>query len=407
VEFTIDNMIGASPAMKAIRSEVECAARSDAKVLITGESGVGKDIAARVIHQRSARSHMPLVTLNCVSVPDSLLEAELFGHVRGSFTGAYRDRPGLLEMAHKGTVFLDEVCEMSPRMQALLLRFMETGETQRVGSDRVQARIDVRVLAATNRDPEQLVADKIFRADLYYRLNVIDLRIPPLRSRREDIFPLFEHFLRRYAEARGIDAPAVAPDAMKAIVEFDWPGNVRQLKNVTERLIVRAQRSTVELSDLPPEFVSRLRPPSIGAAPPERAAIEVVFDRMTKHGESFWSVFYPAFMTRDLTRDDLRFIVRRGLQETSGSYKMLVELLNMKPTDYKRFLNFLRKHECHVPFARFRSAGLRHRNGISSMSDECSAVPAPAVLERSVPIPDDIAVPHVAEADRWRVVRGT
>src|SRR5258708_34897368 len=176
-------MRGGSPAMRAIKAEVEWAARSDAKVLLTGESGVGKDIAARVIHQRGARRHMPLITINCVSVPDSLLEAELFGHVRGSFTGAYRDRIGLLEMAHNGTVFLDEVCEMSPRMQALLLRFMETGEIQRVGSDRVQSRVDARVLAATNRDPRGLVASKTFREDLYYRLNVIEIVMPPLRSR--------------------------------------------------------------------------------------------------------------------------------------------------------------------------------------------------------------------------------
>src|SRR3989442_1990343 len=242
VDLTIDNMIGTSAEMSAIRSEVESAARSDAKVLLTGESGVGKDIAARVIHQRSARSHMPFVTINCVSVPDSLLEPELFGHVRGSFTGAYRDRCGLLEGANKGTVFLDEVCEMSPRMQALLLRFMETGEIQRVGSDRVQARVDARVVAATNRDPAELVASKTFREDLYYRLNVIEIMIPPLRARVEDIPVLFAHFLRRYAEARGIAPPGIAADAMRALVDFEWPGNIRQLKNVAERLIVRAQR---------------------------------------------------------------------------------------------------------------------------------------------------------------------
>jgi len=356
VDLTVDNLIGISPAMQTIRAEVEWAARSDAKVLLTGESGVGKDIAARVIHQRSARRHMPLVTINCVGVPDSLLEAELFGHVRGSFTGAYRDRVGLLETAHKGTVFLDEVCEMSPRMQALLLRFMETGEIQRVGSDRVQSRIDARVLAATNRDPLELVANKTFREDLYYRLNVIDIRIPPLRVRTEDILALFEHFLRTYAERRGIAAPSIAPDAREAIVAFEWPGNVRQLKNVAERLIVRATHSVITLADLPPEIAGRARPaPTAPIAPVERPPIEVVFERMIKQRESFWSAVYPAFMTRDLTRSDLRFIVRRGLQETSGSYKMLVELLNMKPTDYKRFLNFLRKHECHVPFARFRS----------------------------------------------------
>jgi transcriptional regulator with PAS, ATPase and Fis domain len=356
---TSDNMIGTSAATDAIRSEVECAARSDAKVLLTGESGVGKDIAARLIHRNSARSHRSFVTINCVSVPDTLLEPELFGHVRGSFTGAYRDRIGLLEAAHGGTVFLDEVCEMSPRMQALLLRFLESGEIQRVGSDRTQCRIDVRVLAATNRDPLELVASKTFREDLYYRLNVIEIRIPPLRARQEDIPLLFEHFLRRCADARGIAAPAIAPDTLKALVDFEWPGNVRQLKNVAERLIARGpQRPFITIADLPPEVVGGRRAVTTHAmaARPERLPIEAVFDRMVQHRESFWSAVYPAFMTRDLTRADLRFIVGRGLQETSGSYKMLVELLNMKPTDYKRFLNFLRKHECQVPFERYRSA---------------------------------------------------
>ena len=389
MDLTIDNLIGTSPAMGTIRSEVEWAAKSDAKVLLTGESGVGKDIAARVIHQQSARRHMPLVTINCVSVPDSLLEPELFGHVRGSFTGAYRDRVGLLETAHKGTVFLDEVCEMSPRMQALLLRFMETGEIQRVGSDRIEKRVDTRVLAATNRDPQELVAAKTFREDLYYRLNVIDIRIPPLRARREDIQCLFEHFLRTYAERRGIGVPAVAPDALNAIVQFDWPGNVRQLKNVAERLIVRAQQqSLVTLADLPPEIAGRPRP--IAVPPPtvvERPAIEVVFDRMVNQRESFWSAVYPGFMARDLTRNDLRFIVRRGLEETSGSYKMLVELLNMKPTDYKRFLNFLRKHECHVPFERFRTAGLRRRARADDAFASASLLDSPPVMPATPVIP--------------------
>jgi transcriptional regulator with PAS, ATPase and Fis domain len=393
VELTIDNLIGVSPAMRAIRAEVEWAARSDAKVLLTGESGVGKDIAARVIHQRSARRHMPLVTINCVSVPDSLLEPELFGHVRGSFTGAYRDRVGLLETAHKGTVFLDEVCEMTSRMQALLLRFMETGEIQRVGSDKVQARIDTRVIAATNRDPQELVASKTFREDLYYRLNVIDIRIPPLRARREDIPVLFEHFLRRYSERRGITAPSIAPEALDAIVDYDWPGNVRQLKNIAERLIVRTQHALITLGDLPPEVSGRARAAAVAAAvaPVERAPIEMVFDRMVKHRESFWSAVYPAFMTRDLTRNDLRFIVRRGLQETSGSYKMLVELLNMKPTDYKRFLNFLRKHECHVPFARFRSIQDRKpRDSAHDFTGVCvPATPARACDEHTAVASDD------------------
>jgi DNA-binding NtrC family response regulator len=264
-------------------------------------------------------------------------------------------------------------------MQALLLRFLESGEIQRVGCDRVQTHVDARVLAASNKDPLELISAKIFREDLYYRLNVIDIRIPPLRARGEDIPLLFEHFLRRYAAEHGMLVPSVAPDVMKAIADFEWPGNVRQLRNVAERLIVRVRRSTITMADLPPEIGGPHRsasPPS-PSSPTERPAIEVVFDRMAKHRESFWSVVYPAFMIRDLTRSDLRYIVRRGLQETAGSYKMLVELLNMKPTDYKRFLNFLRKHECHVPFERFRSARLR---------------------PRAVPEEDDVTVAHLAAA---------
>ena len=390
-----DNMIGTSTAIIGIRSEVECAARSDAKVLLTGESGVGKDIAARVIHQQSARSQQPFVTINCVSVPDTLLEPELFGHVRGSFTGAYRDRIGLLEAANGGTVFLDEVCEMSPRMQALLLRFLESGEIQRVGSDRAQCRVDARVLAATNRDPLELVASKIFREDLYYRLNVIEIRIPPLRARREDIPLLFEHFLRRCAAAYAMAVPAIAPDVMKALVDFDWPGNIRQLKNVAERLIARGtQRPFITIADLPPEVTGDRRAATahLMAARPERVPIEAMFDRMVQDRESFWSAVYPAFMTRDLTRADLRFIVGRGLQETAGSYKMLVELLNMKPTDYKRFLNFLRKHECQVPFERYRSARQRRhatpedRFRAAHIVDET----APA-LDDVIPLSDDLS----------------
>ena len=388
--MTRDQLIGASRIMNAIRSELEHAARSDAKVLLTGESGVGKDIAARVIHQQSARSHMPFIPINCVSVPDSLLEPELFGHVRGSFTGAYRDRVGLLEAAHKGTVFLDEVCEMSPRMQALLLRFMESGEIQRVGSDRVQASLDTRVLAATNRDPLEMVASKAFREDLYYRLNVIEIKIPPLRARREDIPALFEHFLVRCAERRQIAPPSIASDAMKALIDFEWPGNVRQLRNVAERLIARADHAIIAVADLPPEITGGPHRATF-AAPAERPAIAAVYERMVVNRESFWSAVYPAFMLRDLTRNDLRFVVRRGLQETGGSYKILVELLNMKPTDYKRFLNFLRKHQCHVPFEPFRAARLRPR-ALPTERTGSHVIEAPqAGREDAMPIPDEMS----------------
>src|ERR1700704_781909 len=166
-------MIGVSAATRAIQEEIEYAARSDAKVLITGETGVGKEVVARLIHHRSARASASLVTLNCAGLPDSLLESELFGHVRGSFTGAYRDKPGLLEMAPNGTVFLDEVGEMSMRMQVVLLRFLETGEIQRIGADSSHTRVNVRLVTATNRDLQAQISSGAFREDLYFRLNVI------------------------------------------------------------------------------------------------------------------------------------------------------------------------------------------------------------------------------------------
>jgi transcriptional regulator with PAS, ATPase and Fis domain len=391
VNNSADELIGSSPVIQAIRAEIECAARSDAKVLLTGESGAGKDIVARMIHKQSRRGSTPLVAINCVSVPDSLLEAEFFGHTRGSFTGAYRDRMGLLEMAHRGTVFLDEACEMSTRMQALLLRFLESGEIQRVGSDRIDSRVDVRVIAATNRDPLELIENKTFRADLYYRLNVIEIKVPPLRQHKADISELVEAFLARYSERHNVPQPAVARDAMERLVDYDWPGNVRQLKNVAERLIVRSRGNTITTDDLPREMSRHVGPSTVAAtavppaAAPSRAAAEELFERMLRARESFWTAVYPAFMTRDLTRDDLRFIVGRGLQETSGSYKLLVELFNMKPTDYKRFLNFLRKHECRVPFERFRAARVRSRD----LTDDGPAVASnrSSVLREVVRVP--------------------
>src|SRR5262245_18248655 len=189
-----EQLIGSSVAIRAVQGELQYAARSDAKVLLTGESGVGKEVVARQIHALSRRSAAPLVTMNCAGLNESLLESELFGHVRGSFTGAYRDRLGFLEMADGGTIFMDEVGEMSLRMQALLLRFLESGEIQRVGADRQRARVDVRVIAATNRNLVDRVSVNAFREDLYYRLNVIHIPIPTLRERREDIPLLLRHF---------------------------------------------------------------------------------------------------------------------------------------------------------------------------------------------------------------------
>jgi transcriptional regulator with GAF, ATPase, and Fis domain len=360
-------LIGQSDAIRAIEYEVDCAARSDAKVLITGETGVGKEVVARLIHYRSARATASLVTLNCAGLPDSLLESELFGHVRGSFTGAYRDKPGLLEMAPNGTVFLDEVGEMSMRMQVVLLRFLETGEIQRVGADRSHTRVNVRLITATNRDLQAQIASGAFREDLYFRLNVVRLSIPPLRERREDVPLLVDYFVTSYSQIHKLARPEVSPEAMDALVAYRWPGNIRELKNVIERIVLKSSGHPSRHADLPGEDV---RSAALGAAAamaveprvngtPKPSTAEELAGLMLQNGESFWSAVYPMFMARDLTRADLRKIIQIGLESTSGNYRMLVQLFNMPTDDYKRFLSFLRKHDCHLPFQRFRAAPVR------------------------------------------------
>jgi DNA-binding NtrC family response regulator len=350
--------VGASTSVAEIEQEIQCASSSDAKVLVTGESGVGKEIVARLIHQRSRRCHTPLVTINCSGVPDSLLESELFGHVRGSFTDAHRDRRGWLEQAQGGTIFLDEVGEMSLRMQALLLRFLENGEIQRVGSDRVAAVLDVRVIAATNRNLLTQIAGKSFREDLYYRLNVIHVALPALRERKEDIAPLVAHFFRLYSTQYRVSAPTLSEDAARQLQAYHWPGNVRELKNVAERLVIRSRSGHITPADLPREIAGVYAETAAPAVALKRPA-DVLLERMSISGESFWSVVYEPFMARDLTREDLRTIISKGLDRTRGNYKALVQCFNLEPDDYTRFLNFLRKHQCHMPFQPFRAMRMR------------------------------------------------
>jgi transcriptional regulator with PAS, ATPase and Fis domain len=358
-------LVGASSALCEIEQEIECAARSDAKILITGESGVGKDIVARLIHQRSRRQG-PFVTINCAGVPDSLLESELFGHVRGSFTGAYRDKRGWLDQAQDGTIFLDEVGEMTLRMQALLLRFLENGEIQRVGSDRVQTAANVRVITATNRNLVERVSAAEFREDLYYRMNVIHIVIPPLRERPEDVAPLITHFLETFSTAHRVARPVLAEPAMAKLTAYPWPGNVRELRNIVERLVVRNRAGLITPADLPREVSNTAAPrPQVAGPEPSlrRSNADLLYERMVDGGESFWTVVYSPFMSRDLTREDLRTLVARGLEKTRGSYKGLVGLFNLSAQDYKRFLNFLRKYECRLPFQGFRTVPSSSRAG--------------------------------------------
>lgn len=359
-------LIGTSAVIRELQLEVLRVARSDAKVLITGESGVGKEIVARAIGAASLRAAAPFIPVNCAGIPETLLESELFGHVKGSFTGAYRDKPGKLEMARNGTIFLDEIGEMTPRMQGLLLRFLETGEIQKVGAERVAMASNVRVLAATNRNLRELIALGQFREDLFYRLNVIHLVVPPLRERREDIPLLIEHFLTAFARARDESeangnghghAPArlceMAPSAIEALCEYSWPGNVRQLENVIERLVVTARGDGIRLEELPLE----LRTPTNGIRPKRerrRTVADDLFKKLVEERESFWTAVYPLYMNREITRTNVRDLVHKGLEEARGNYKIVARLFNMEPREYKRFLNFLRKHDCQLPFKEYR-----------------------------------------------------
>jgi len=359
-------LIGKSPAIQALEMEIDSAAKSDAKVLITGETGVGKEVVSRLIHHRSARAAAGLVTLNCAGLPDSLLESELFGHVRGSFTGAYRDKPGLLEMAPNGTVFLDEVGEMSTRMQVVLLRFLESGEIQRVGADRSHTRVNVRLITATNRDLQAQINSGAFREDLYFRLNVIRFAIPPLRERVEDVPLLVGHYVQTFSVTHKVPLTEITSEAMSALMGYRWPGNIRELKNVVERIVLKASGRAIKASDLPPEVVSARPMTSVGPsgepvdpATEQTIRAEELAALMIKQGESFWSAVYPIFMSRDLTRTELRKIVQIGLETTNGNYRLLVQLFNMTQDDYKRFLSFLRKHDCHLPFQRFRAVPAR------------------------------------------------
>jgi len=345
--------------MQLLREEIDYAAGCDAKVLITGPSGAGKELVARLVHMQSRRRQGPLVAINCAALPDSLLESELFGHVRGSFTSAIRDKSGLLESAQGGTIFMDEVAEMSARMQALLLRFLETGEIQRVGAERQQVASNVRVVAATNRNLTERMTAGEFREDLCYRLNVIHLTIPPLRERREDIMPLLAHYLGIFCQRQQLAVPEIAAEARQLLERYDWPGNVRELRNVAERLCYRAVPFVTSMV-LPEEITNSQPPPRRVAPTVTRAQVATtLMDRMVQNGESFWDVAYAPFMTRDLTREDMRQLVLSGLERTRGSYKSLVRTFNMNAEDYRRFLNFLRKYECHMPFQRFRALPAR------------------------------------------------
>jgi DNA-binding NtrC family response regulator len=250
VRYSFDSIIGRSAKMQDALRTVAMVAPLKTTVLITGESGTGKELIAKALHYHSPRAHRSMVTLNCAAIPEHLLESELFGHERGSFTDAYTKKLGQFEHADGGTIFLDEIGEMQPSTQAKILRVLEQGEFIRIGGSQ-SLRVDVRVVAATNRDLHEGMRDGTFRSDLYYRLNVVSVHLPPLRERRDDIIPLIRHFLTNKANDLGVPEKSFSSETLDLMLQYSWPGNVRELENVIERAMVLSSRNEMRPEDLP------------------------------------------------------------------------------------------------------------------------------------------------------------
>ena len=373
----LPQLLGTSSVITELHRDIDAAARTKAKVLIVGETGTGKEVVARLIHAKSALSSRPFVAVNCSGIPETLLASELFGHAKGSFTGAYRDKIGLVRQADRGTLFLDELGEMSLAMQAALLRFTETGEIQPVGADVPAGRTDVRLITATNRDLRRQIEESAFREDLYYRLNVIQIRVPPLRDRGDDIVLLFEHYMHDEASiAHAVRVPELTASAVDVLRAHPWPGNVRELKNMTERLVLRDLGRPVRPEDLPADLHTATSQEAAAAVFTESndetqspapqtdghasAVAKKLWDRLAA-GEDFWTVVQQPFRSRQLTRADLAALIDRGLHETRGSYRALVRVFNLPPEDYKRFHAFLYQQNCNLPVAPYRAGSGRAR----------------------------------------------
>ncbi len=300
-------IIGKSREMLEIFRLISDVAPSKASVLVIGESGTGKELVARAIHDRSPRIHKPFVVVNCTAIPENLIESELFGHVKGAFTGAVANKPGLVEEADKGTLFLDEIGEIPLPLQAKLLRFLQDREQRRVGGTETK-KVDVRVIAATNRNLEKEMAEGRFRDDLYYRLNVIHIRIPPLAEREEDIPLLIDHFLEKFTKEQGKNVEKVSALAMRVLCNYHYPGNVRELENIIERCVTLEQSDQLTAENLPPRLVESIQTiavPGDADIPPDGIDLDTA--------------------TQDLERK----LITRALEMTGGNRSRAARLLGI------------------------------------------------------------------------------
>ncbi len=308
----LSKIIGSSPQMLRVFETIESAARFPSTVLIVGETGTGKELVARAIHEMSPRSARPMVSINCAAIPESLLEDELFGHVKGAFTGAHQTRIGRFEQADGGTIFLDEIGEMSLNLQAKLLRVLQEREFERLGSGRT-IKVDVRVIAATSAELEEKVRQGEFRKDLYYRLNVITIKLPALRDRRQDLPQLAAYFLNCFSQAYGLPAKTLTPATLKRLSAYDWPGNIRQLQNVLERAtILSGTRAQLELGDLPEELTAAEAGPTLQTLSIPEGGLN--FDSVVSNIE--------------------RELLLESLRRTGGNKCQAARLLNLKRTTF-------------------------------------------------------------------------
>ena len=317
--YDFDSMIGYSDGMKKIFDTIEKVATSDSTVMIYGESGTGKELVAKAIHFNSERINFPLVAVNCGAIPEELLESELFGHEKGAFTGALRTRIGRFELANGGTIFLDEIGDMSPALQVKVLRVLQEKQFERIGGVKT-LQVDVRIIAATNQDLEKAIEEKRFREDLFYRINVIPIHIPPLRDRKLDIPILANHFLTKFNKLKRKGVGLIAPQAMEYLLKYSWPGNVRELENLIEMLVVLKEEGEIEAQDLPGKITA------VSSQVPIKNDVEITDDGINYN---------------DLVDQLEKELLSRALQKAGGAKNKAAKLLNLNRTTFveklKRF----------------------------------------------------------------------
>lgn len=325
-------LTGKSPEIREVNRLIHKASRNDCPVLISGETGVGKSLAAECIHGLSLRKENPFLHQGCSNIPAELFESELFGHEKGSFTGATGRKIGKMEIAAGGTLFLDEVADLSLQNQSKLLLFLDKGKFFRLGGEK-EIKVDVRLIAASNKDLKKEVKAGRFREDLYFRLNVFEIHIPPLRERKEDITLLVEEIIREVNQKNKKNKKISSP-ALDKLLDYDFPGNIRELENIVSRALILAEGNTIKPDDIKLEL----------KRDEEGDVVTNLLHQMVHHGKSFWEVVHKPFLQRELNRREVKDIIHLGLKETRGSFKELLFSFNAgeNERDYKKFMDVLR-----------------------------------------------------------------